>query len=127
MQPLPVVMVGQVKLVGPPQPAGNELNPAVIDRSVAIAPSSVTNVTVNGALDPAATLRTSVVEGMATTLSLLYVAVSAYLVLVSCPHAASNAKLTMMAKRLSDFRAFIICLTPHIVNKERQRSNCVTF
>src|ERR1700677_303500 len=116
MQPLPVVMVAQVKLVGPPQPAGNELNPAVIDRSVAIAPSSVTNVTLNGALDPTITLRASVVEGIATTLSLLYVAVSAYLVLTSCPHAANNAKITMMAGRLSNFRAFIICLTPLIVS-----------
>src|SRR5580698_1902208 len=110
MQPLPVVIMEQVKLVGPPQPGGNELNPVVIDRSVAIAPSSVTNVTVNGALDPTATLRVSVVEGMATTLSSLYVAVSAYLALTSCPQAANNAKIARMAERLSNF----IFLTPPI-------------
>src|SRR5580700_9510078 len=127
MQPLPVLMVVQVKLVGPTQPAGNELNPSVIERFVAVAPSSVTNVTLNGALNPTATLRTLVVEGMATTLSLLYVAVSLYLVLTSCPHAANNAKLIMVAKRLSNFSAFVICLTPLIVSKERQGSYCATF
>jgi hypothetical protein len=127
MQPLPVLMVAQVKLVGPTQPAGNELNPAVIDRSVAVAPSSVTNVTLNGALNPTVTLRTLVVEGMATTLSLLYVEVSGYSVLTTRPHAANNAKLTTMAEQLTNFGAFVICLMPIIVSKERQGSNCATF
>jgi hypothetical protein len=56
MQPLPVLTEAQVKLCGPLQPAGRALNPVVIDRFVAAAPSSVVNVTLNALLDPTTTL-----------------------------------------------------------------------
>jgi hypothetical protein len=67
MQPLPVLTAAQVKLVGPVQPAGRSLNPAVIDRFVAVAPSSVVKVTLNAALDPMVTLRLPFADGVATT------------------------------------------------------------
>jgi hypothetical protein len=67
MQPLPVLTEAQVKVVGPLQPAGKALNPVVIDRFVAVAPSSVLNVTLNEVLDPTTTLMALVVE-VATTL-----------------------------------------------------------
>jgi hypothetical protein len=62
MQPLPVLTEAQVKLVGPLQPAGKALNPVVIDRFVAVLPSSVVNATLNAVLDPTATLMALVVE-----------------------------------------------------------------
>jgi hypothetical protein len=62
MQPLPVLTEAQVKLCGPLQPAGRTLNPVVIDRFVAVAPSSVLNVTLNEVLDPTTTLMALVVE-----------------------------------------------------------------
>jgi len=69
MQPLPVLTEAQAKLAGPLQPAGKALNPEVIDRFVAVLPSSVVNVTLNPALCPTATLMGPVGEGVATMLS----------------------------------------------------------
>jgi hypothetical protein len=69
MQPLPVLTEAQAKLAGPLQPAGKALNPEVIDRFVAVLPSSVVNVTLNAALCPTATLMAPVGDGVATIVS----------------------------------------------------------
>ena len=71
MQPLPVLTEAQVKVAGPVQPAGKALNPDVIERFVAVLPSSVVNVTLNVALDPTTTLTVLVVDDVATMLSLV--------------------------------------------------------
>jgi hypothetical protein len=99
MQPLPMLTMAQVKLLGPLQPAGNAFNPALIDKFVAMPPSSVMNVTVYLVLNPTATLSASVVEGMATMLSLLGIEASANLELTtSWPQAANNAKVAKIAE-----------------------------
>jgi hypothetical protein len=68
MQPLPVLTEAQVRLEGPLQPAGKVPNPAVIDRFVAVAPSSVVNVKLNAAPDPTTTSMAPLGEGVATIL-----------------------------------------------------------
>jgi len=56
MQPLPTLTEAQVKVAGPVQPAGRSPNPEVIEKLVAVPPSSVVNATLSEVLDPMATL-----------------------------------------------------------------------
>src|SRR4029077_10290848 len=103
MQPLPVLTEAQVKLVGPVQPAGKVPNPVVIDRFVAVLPSSVVNVTLNAVLDPTTTLMALVVEEVATMLSFVGVGGGVEEEDPPPPHAANVARLATTAKRVRNF------------------------
>ena len=111
-----MLTVAQAKLVGPVQPAGNVLNPVVIDRFVAVLPSSVVNVTLNVALDPTTTLIGPIVDGVATIL--LFVVVGGGggggAEDPPPPHAAKIAGLATMTHRLNNFRVLIISLSAAI-------------
>ena len=97
----------QVKLAGPLQPAGKALNPAVIDRFVAVAPSSVVNVTLSAAPDPTTTSMAPFGEGVATILLFVGVdEVGNWEEDTPYPQAAKIAKLAAAAQRLSSFRVF---------------------
>ena len=85
------------------------LNPVVIDRFVAVLPSSVVNVTLNSVLDPTTTLMALVVEEVATMLSFVRVGVGEDD--PPPPHAANTPKLATTAKRVSNFRVLIIGLS----------------
>jgi hypothetical protein len=106
MQPLPVLTEAQVKLVGPVQPAGKVANPVVIDRFVAVLPSSVVNVTLNGVLDPTTTLMVLVVEEVATMLSLVVGGEDDPP--PPPPHAVNVARHAKTAQCFSNFRALVI-------------------
>ena len=108
MQPLPVLTEAQVKVAGPVHPAGKALNPEVMDRPVAVSPSSVVNVTLNVALDPTATLTVPVGEAVATTLSFVFVGVGGGEDDPPPPHAASMPKVATMAERLRNVHLLII-------------------
>jgi hypothetical protein len=56
----------QVKVLGPVQWDGRSVNPEVMDRFVAVAPSLVVKVTLNVVLDPMATIRVPFADGVAT-------------------------------------------------------------
>jgi len=111
MQPLPVLTEAQVKLAGPVQPAGKALNPEVMDRLVAVSPSSVVNVTLNVALEPTATLTVPVGEDVATIVSFVFVLVGGGED-DPPPQAAKMPKLATMAQLLSNFRLLIIRVCP---------------
>jgi hypothetical protein len=116
MQPPPVLTEAQVKVAGPVQPAGRVVNPVEMDRLVAVSPSSVVNVTLNAVLDPTATPRVPVVEGVATTLSFVRVGGGGVVTTggggvgddSSPPHAAKIARLATRAQRLRIFEVLII-------------------
>jgi hypothetical protein len=101
MQPLPVLTEAQVKLVGPVQPAGKVPNPVVIDRFVAVLPSSVVNVTLNAVLDPTTTLMGLVVDEVATMLS--FVVFGGGEEDPPPLHAANSARLTRTVQRFTNF------------------------
>jgi hypothetical protein len=108
MQPLPVLTEAQVNVAGPVQPAGKALNPEVMDRLVAVSPSSVVNVTLNVALEPTATLTVPVGEGVATMLSFVFVGGGGGKDDPPPPHAANMPKVATMAELLSNFQVLII-------------------
>ena len=108
MQPLPVLTEAQVKVAGPLQPAGKVLNPEVMDRPVAVSPSSVVNVTLNVALDPTATLTVPVGEAVATILLFVLVLAGGGEDDPPPPHAANMHKVATMAERLSNVHLLII-------------------
>ena len=111
MQPLPVLTEAQVKLVGPVQPAGKAPKPVVMERFVAVSPSLVVNVTLSAVLEPTATFRAPVSEGVATMLSFVRVLVGAALDDPPPPHAANMQKLAAIAEPLSNFQVLIIGLS----------------
>jgi hypothetical protein len=108
MQPLPVLIEAQVKVVGPVQPEGKALNPEVMDSPVAVSPSSVVKVTLNVALDPTATLTLPAGEAVATMLSFVFVVVGGGEYDPPPPHAANMPKVAAMAELPSNFQVLII-------------------
>jgi hypothetical protein len=61
-----VLTEAHAKVVGPVHPAGNELKPEDTDRLVAVLPSLVVKVTLYAVLEPAITLMSPELDGVAT-------------------------------------------------------------